>query len=39
MVTDTAAVADESLFAATIILRVMEEIDGRYASGPLVEPV
>ena len=31
MVTETATVADESLFAATIILRVMEEMDGRSA--------
>ena len=29
MVTESATVADESLFAATIILRVMEEMDGR----------
>jgi hypothetical protein len=30
MLGDAATVADESLFAATIILRVMEEIDGKF---------
>lgn len=29
MLNDTSTVSDESLFAATIILRVMEEMDGK----------
>lgn len=29
MLNDTATVLDESLFAATIILRVLEEIDSK----------
>lgn len=29
MLNDTATVSDESLFAATIILRVLEEIDSK----------
>lgn len=29
MLNDTATVSDDSLFAATIILRVLEEIDGK----------
>ena len=31
MLNDTATVADESLFAATIILRVLEEIDSKFS--------
>lgn len=32
MLNDTATVTDESLFAATIILRVLEEMDGKLLS-------
>jgi hypothetical protein len=30
MLNDTATIMDEDLFAATIILRVLEEMDGEY---------